>query len=84
MSIKIGINGFGRIGRNIFRAIDKDPAFKDIEIVAYCRGPNCVLSQGAVEILRENGIAAYRLSQGVVEWQLEGNKLEYSQHEISA
>ncbi len=34
MTIKIGINGFGRIGRNIFRAIDKDPAFKDIEVVA--------------------------------------------------
>ncbi len=34
MSIKIGINGFGRIGRNIFRAIDKDPAFKDMEVVA--------------------------------------------------
>ncbi len=34
MAIKVGINGFGRIGRNIFRAIDKDPAFSDIEIVA--------------------------------------------------
>lgn len=34
MTIRIGVNGFGRIGRNIFRAIDKDPAFKDIEIVA--------------------------------------------------
>jgi len=34
MSIKIGINGFGRIGRNIFRAIDKDETFKDMEIVA--------------------------------------------------
>jgi len=33
MSLRIGINGFGRIGRNIFRAISKDPAFKDIEIV---------------------------------------------------
>lgn len=31
MSIKIGINGFGRIGRNVFRAAHKDP---DIEIVA--------------------------------------------------
>lgn len=31
MSIKIGINGFGRIGRNVFRAAYKDP---DIEIVA--------------------------------------------------
>lgn len=33
MSVKIGINGFGRIGRNIFRAISMDPAFKDIEVV---------------------------------------------------
>ncbi len=34
MAIRIGINGFGRIGRNIFRARDLDPAFSDIEIVA--------------------------------------------------
>ena len=34
MTIKIGINGFGRIGRNIFRAAGKDPLFKDVEIVA--------------------------------------------------
>ncbi|MBU4176372.1 MAG: type I glyceraldehyde-3-phosphate dehydrogenase [Desulfurivibrionaceae bacterium] len=34
MTIRIGINGFGRIGRNIFRAIDKDPLFADIEVVA--------------------------------------------------
>lgn len=34
MTIKIGINGFGRIGRNIFRAISKDPAFSGIEVVA--------------------------------------------------
>lgn len=33
MSIKIGINGFGRIGRSIFRAIGQDPAFADIEVV---------------------------------------------------
>jgi len=32
MAIKIGINGFGRIGRNIFRAISKDSAFADIEV----------------------------------------------------
>ncbi len=31
MPIKVGINGFGRIGRNVFRAAHKDP---DIEIVA--------------------------------------------------
>ena len=34
MAIRIGINGFGRIGRNIFRAIDKDATFKNLEIVA--------------------------------------------------
>lgn len=34
MTIKVGINGFGRIGRNIFRAAALDPLFRDIEIVA--------------------------------------------------
>lgn len=34
MTVKIGINGFGRIGRSIFRALSKDEAFKDIEVVA--------------------------------------------------
>ncbi|MBU0966515.1 MAG: type I glyceraldehyde-3-phosphate dehydrogenase [Proteobacteria bacterium] len=34
MTVRIGINGFGRIGRNIFRALSKDEAFKDIEVVA--------------------------------------------------
>lgn len=33
MTIRVGINGFGRIGRNIFRALSKDPAFADIELV---------------------------------------------------
>jgi len=34
MTIRIGINGFGRIGRNIFRALDKDPLFAGIEVAA--------------------------------------------------
>ena len=34
MAVRIGINGFGRIGRSIFRAAGKDEAFSDIEIVA--------------------------------------------------
>ena len=33
MAIKIGINGFGRIGRSIFRASGMDETFADIEIV---------------------------------------------------
>lgn len=32
MAIKIGINGFGRIGRSIFRALFTDPSFTDIEV----------------------------------------------------
>ncbi|MGM0682224.1 MAG: type I glyceraldehyde-3-phosphate dehydrogenase, partial [Thermodesulfobacteriota bacterium] len=34
MTIKVGINGFGRIGRSIFRAIDQDETFRNMEIVA--------------------------------------------------
>ncbi len=34
MTIKIGINGFGRIGRNIFRAMLKDSTFENLEIAA--------------------------------------------------
>ena len=49
------------------------------DIVAYCRGPHCVLSQHAVDMLKKIGITAYRLPQGVVEWTLEGHQLEYSQ-----
>lgn len=34
MAIKIGINGFGRIGRNIFRALRTDEPFSEIEVTA--------------------------------------------------
>ncbi|MEN8134123.1 MAG: type I glyceraldehyde-3-phosphate dehydrogenase [Thermodesulfobacteriota bacterium] len=34
MTIRVGINGFGRIGRSIFRACGQDSVFDDIEIVA--------------------------------------------------
>ena len=35
------------------------------EIVAYCRGPYCVLSIQAVEMLREKGFQAVRLEEGI-------------------
>jgi rhodanese-related sulfurtransferase len=38
---------------------------RDQEIVAYCRGPYCVLSIQAVEILRAKGFHAVRLEEGV-------------------
>ena len=42
------------------------------EIVAYCRGPYCVLAVEAVEMLRAHGFEAFRLEQSVQDWQAEG------------
>ena len=42
------------------------------EIVAYCRGPHCILSFEAVEQLRSKGYKARRLEDGFPEWKLEG------------
>lgn len=41
---------------------------KDQEIVAYCRGPYCVLAIQAVEMLQEKGFKAIRLKEGVQDW----------------
>ena len=38
-------------------------------VVAYCRGPYCVMALEAVELLRERGYAAQRMEQGVLEWR---------------
>jgi len=46
------------------------------EIVAYCRGPYCVLAQEAMNILRERGFKAMRLEDGVAEWQESGMPVE--------
>ena len=39
------------------------------EVIAYCRGPYCVLAFDAVELLRKKGIAARRLETGFPEWK---------------
>jgi len=44
----------------------------DREIVAYCRGPWCVLSFEAVAALRERGYRARRLEDGFPEWKVAG------------
>jgi ArsR family transcriptional regulator len=44
----------------------------DQEIVAYCRGPWCVLSFEAVALLRERGYRARRLEDGFPEWKIAG------------
>ena len=46
------------------------------EVVAYCRGPHCVLSYDAVEKLRARGIKARRLKEGYPEWQAAGLPVE--------
>ena len=46
------------------------------EVVAYCRGPYCVLAQEAVTFLRAKGLKASRLEDGVFEWQEAGLPLE--------
>jgi len=49
---------------------------KDQEIVAYCRGPYCVLAVQAVEILREQGFEAIRLEDGIQDWRAMGLPVE--------
>jgi rhodanese-related sulfurtransferase len=45
------------------------------EIVAYCRGPYCVMSIDAVELLRKKGFRAHRLEQGVADLRAQGWRL---------
>ncbi|MFW6192323.1 MAG: ArsR/SmtB family transcription factor [Gemmatimonadota bacterium] len=48
----------------------------DREIVAYCRGPYCLLSDDAVERLRARGYRARRLNGGFPEWRARGLPVE--------
>lgn len=41
---------------------------KDRSIVAYCRGPYCLMAVDAVELLRQEGYSAIHLRDGVAEW----------------
>lgn len=43
------------------------------EIVAYCRGPHCILAFDAVAKLREKGFKARRLENGYPEWKIAGH-----------
>ena len=42
------------------------------EVVAYCRGPYCLMSYDAVVLLRKKGLKARRLQDGLPEWRLAG------------
>ncbi len=45
---------------------------KDVEVVAYCRGPFCVYADDAVRGLRRRGVHARRLEDGFPEWRRAG------------
>lgn len=42
---------------------------KEKEIVAYCRGPLCLMADEAVRILKKEGFHAVRLKEGFPEWK---------------
>lgn len=51
---------------------------KNRDIVAYCRGPQCVMAIEAVQLLRSKGFRAHRMEEGVIDWRVRGWRLEKS------
>ena len=49
---------------------------KNRDIVAYCRGPYCVMALDAVALLRRRGFRAHRMEDGVSEWRAHGWRIE--------
>ena len=49
---------------------------KDTPVVAYCRGPFCLMAKDAVELLRRRGYRAFHLTDGVAEWRAQGLPIE--------
>lgn len=49
---------------------------RNLPVVAYCRGPFCVMARDAVELLRRKGYRAFHLSDGVAEWRARGLPIE--------
>ncbi|MEW5994258.1 MAG: metalloregulator ArsR/SmtB family transcription factor [Candidatus Zixiibacteriota bacterium] len=55
----------------------------DREIVAYCRGPYCVLAVKAAEVLRAQGFVAIRMEEGVPDWRARGLPVEVATKEAN-
>lgn len=49
---------------------------QDVPVVAYCRGPFCVMARTAVQLLRRKGYRAFHLADGVAEWRARGLPIE--------
>jgi rhodanese-related sulfurtransferase len=56
--------------RELERKLSELP--RDREVVAYCRGPYCVLAVEAVKLLRVHGFQAFRLRDGVEDLRAQG------------
>lgn len=50
---------------------------KGTPVVAYCRGPFCLMARDAVELLRKKGYQASHLTDGVAEWRARGLPVEH-------
>lgn len=48
----------------------------DKEIIAYCRGPFCIMSDTAVTLLTRHGLRARKIAEGVAEWKAAGLPLD--------
>ncbi len=51
----------------------------DRDVVAYCRGPFCIMADEAVRAMRAKGINASRMEEGPLEWREQGIELESQQ-----
>lgn len=49
---------------------------RHVPVVAYCRGPFCVMAKEAVALLRGQGYRAFHLTDGVAEWRARGLPIE--------
>ncbi len=57
---------------------------RDREVVAYCRGPYCVMAVEAVELLRKKGYTAHRMEQGVPDWRARGWRVATARGAVSS
>lgn len=56
------------------RSLDSIPRSR--EVVAYCRGPYCILAHQATELLRAEGYRATQIDDGVADWMASGLPVE--------
>lgn len=49
---------------------------QDKDVIAYCRGPFCVMSEAAVTLLAQHGLSARKVAEGVPEWKAAGLPIE--------